>query len=323
MDFVVGQLVLFASTYFIPAGTLACDGSTQSVDQWPELAELLGTTFGGDGTTTFGLPDHPVGHDAMADRHAGPGVRQRPVRDGRRGPPDGRAAAGRLEHRRDLGPCDGRTLPINSTQALFALTGTMFGGDGITTFAVPNLPPLGGSISWWIANYGQFPDTSCDPVTPQYPRGQSLAAYIASITYLAYDAKPVVTTAASSCAGGRPLPVNPVDRLFSLLGTGSVATGSSSSPSPTCRSSATSRRPSSSTASSRASEPDPSSHRRDRVTQRAWLCGDGAVVGGVPITSAWSMPDPGTDAAYAKDLDATSTLGGHDNAHRRPARCAR
>ena len=51
----------------------------------------------------------------------------------------------------------------------------------------------------------------------------------------------------------------------------------------------------------------------DRATQRAWLCGDGAVVGAVPITSAWSMPDPGTYAVYAKDLDATSTLGGHDS----------
>ena len=51
----------------------------------------------------------------------------------------------------------------------------------------------------------------------------------------------------------------------------------------------------------------------DRATQRAWLCGDGAVVAAVPITSAWSMPDPGTYPVYAKDLDATSTLGGHDS----------
>jgi hypothetical protein len=51
----------------------------------------------------------------------------------------------------------------------------------------------------------------------------------------------------------------------------------------------------------------------DRATQRAWLCGDGAVVVAVPITSAWSMPDPGSYPVYAKDLDATSTLGGHDS----------
>ncbi len=49
----------------------------------------------------------------------------------------------------------------------------------------------------------------------------------------------------------------------------------------------------------------------DRATQRAWLCGDGVIVAAMPITSAWSMPDPGRYPVYAKDLDATSTLGGH------------
>jgi microcystin-dependent protein len=36
-------------------------------------------------------------------------------------------------------PCNGQTLPINQNQALFALLGTMYGGDGRTTFALPNL----------------------------------------------------------------------------------------------------------------------------------------------------------------------------------------
>ena len=35
--------------------------------------------------------------------------------------------------------CDGRLLPINQNQALFSLLGTTYGGDGITTFALPNL----------------------------------------------------------------------------------------------------------------------------------------------------------------------------------------
>jgi microcystin-dependent protein len=36
-------------------------------------------------------------------------------------------------------PCNGQTLPINQNQALFALLGTMYGGNGQTTFALPNL----------------------------------------------------------------------------------------------------------------------------------------------------------------------------------------
>jgi hypothetical protein len=48
----------------------------------------------------------------------------------------------------------------------------------------------------------------------------------------------------------------------------------------------------------------------DREHQRAWLCGDGEVTREVPITSAWSQPDPGDYQVYAKDLHASSTLSG-------------
>lgn len=42
--------------------------------------------------------------------------------------------------------CDGRLLPITVNQALFSILGTTFGGDGRTTFGLPNLQgriPLG------------------------------------------------------------------------------------------------------------------------------------------------------------------------------------
>src|SRR6478609_2509939 len=35
--------------------------------------------------------------------------------------------------------CNGQGLPINQNQALFALLGTTYGGNGQTTFALPNL----------------------------------------------------------------------------------------------------------------------------------------------------------------------------------------
>jgi len=35
--------------------------------------------------------------------------------------------------------CDGQILPINQNQALFSLLGTTYGGDGRTTFALPDL----------------------------------------------------------------------------------------------------------------------------------------------------------------------------------------
>lgn len=35
--------------------------------------------------------------------------------------------------------CDGQILPINQNQSLYSLLGTTFGGDGRTTFALPDL----------------------------------------------------------------------------------------------------------------------------------------------------------------------------------------
>ena len=40
---------------------------------------------------------------------------------------------------RDWALCDGQLLPISSYQALYSIIGTTYGGDGRTTFAVPDL----------------------------------------------------------------------------------------------------------------------------------------------------------------------------------------
>ena len=38
--------------------------------------------------------------------------------------------------------CEGQTLPINPNQSLFSLIGTYYGGDGRTTFQLPDTRPL-------------------------------------------------------------------------------------------------------------------------------------------------------------------------------------
>jgi len=47
--------------------------------------------------------------------------------------------------------CNGQLMAINQNQALFALLGTFYGGDGVSTFALPNLQgrvPMGvGSLT--------------------------------------------------------------------------------------------------------------------------------------------------------------------------------
>ncbi|MFC2015153.1 phage tail protein [Chloroflexota bacterium] len=40
---------------------------------------------------------------------------------------------------RGFAQCDGQILPINQNQSLYSLLGTIYGGDGRTTFALPDL----------------------------------------------------------------------------------------------------------------------------------------------------------------------------------------
>jgi microcystin-dependent protein len=52
----VGEVRMFAGN-FAPRGWAFCDGQLLSVSQNDALFSLLGTIYGGDGRTTFGLPD--------------------------------------------------------------------------------------------------------------------------------------------------------------------------------------------------------------------------------------------------------------------------
>ena len=52
----VGEMRMFAGN-FAPRGWAFCDGQLLAVSQNDALFSLLGTIYGGDGRTTFGLPD--------------------------------------------------------------------------------------------------------------------------------------------------------------------------------------------------------------------------------------------------------------------------
>ena len=52
----MGEIRIFAGN-FAPVGWHLCDGSLLTISAYDTLYALLGTTYGGDGVTTFGLPD--------------------------------------------------------------------------------------------------------------------------------------------------------------------------------------------------------------------------------------------------------------------------
>jgi len=207
----LGEINLFAGN-FAPRGWAMLNGQTLPIAQNTALFSILGTQFGGDGRTTFALPDMR-GRSAMRFGN-GPGLRGysmgqavgservtlspgqmpshvHPVS----GIPDTTPAGGSQPHTnmkpslainfninaqgifpsRNAGagtpttssldptlaivqmfagnfnpigtvPTQGQLLPIAQNTALFSLLGTAYGGDGRTTFGLPDLQgrlPLG------------------------------------------------------------------------------------------------------------------------------------------------------------------------------------
>jgi len=70
----VGEISYFAGN-FPPRGWAFCDGQLLAISQYDALFSLLGTMYGGDGRTTFALPDM---RGRVAIHHgAGPGLSNR------------------------------------------------------------------------------------------------------------------------------------------------------------------------------------------------------------------------------------------------------
>jgi len=204
VDPFIGEVGLFANN-FAPRGWAFCDGQLLQISENTALFSLLGTTYGGDGRTTFGLPDLR-GRTAIGEG-AGPGLTPRPL-GSKTGvenvtlteaqmpshahtlplPPSSDmtgstggnqphtnmqpslalnyiiALQGIYPSRNDDGTvrssfdpylgeislfagnfaprgwafCDGQLLSISQNSALFSLLGTIYGGDGRTTFALPD-----------------------------------------------------------------------------------------------------------------------------------------------------------------------------------------
>lgn len=52
----IGEIRMFAGN-FAPAGWMFCEGQLLPISQYDALFNLIGTTYGGDGQSTFALPD--------------------------------------------------------------------------------------------------------------------------------------------------------------------------------------------------------------------------------------------------------------------------
>lgn len=195
----IGQVVA-STTNFAPAGFRFADGQLLSIAEHSALFSVIGTTYGGDGSETFGLPDlrgrtiigagqgpgltarslgETVGADTFTLTESQMPQHAHALGDGTGSSPTGGhdsvsnmqpslaltyliAAIGTYPsfdccmgiEQTVLGEitafsggytpdgwmlADGRLLRISEHSALFSLLGTTYGGDGRTTFALPDL----------------------------------------------------------------------------------------------------------------------------------------------------------------------------------------
>jgi microcystin-dependent protein len=183
---ILGEVMPFAGN-FVPADYLPADGRLLSISQQNlALYSLIGTTYGGDGVSTFALPDLRgrtiIGastFDQLGELVGSPTVSLSntqapngftsgvqpfenrepslalnyvialtgifPSQSGGSGVDPTTPFLGEvMAFAGDFAPsgwalCNGQLLPINQNQALFSLLGTTYGGDGRTTFALPDL----------------------------------------------------------------------------------------------------------------------------------------------------------------------------------------
>ncbi|NQY30112.1 MAG: phage tail protein [Flavobacteriaceae bacterium] len=77
MEPLIGEIIMFGGN-FAPRSWAFCDGQLLAISQNTALFSILGTTYGGDGRTTFGLPDlrgrvaiHPGNGPGLTSRRLG------------------------------------------------------------------------------------------------------------------------------------------------------------------------------------------------------------------------------------------------------------
>ena len=80
MEQYIGQIMMFGGN-FAPRSWALCNGQLLPISSYTALFSILGTTYGGDGRTTFALPDL----QGRVPVHAGNGAGLPPVRLGAKG----------------------------------------------------------------------------------------------------------------------------------------------------------------------------------------------------------------------------------------------
>ena len=236
---------------FPPFGAPSCAGQLLAIGSNTKLFSILGTSFGGDGKSTFALPDLrnmvAVGGTMIGQQQAyglacTAMIAASPAAGKTNYPPAGMVAM----FGGNFAPigwfvADGSTLAIAQYTALFSIIGTTYGGDGESTFMLPNLttvvedPDYPGLAPMGAGRGPGQPPVALGEVVAPYGYGLNCMISLTGI-YPSTDGNgsfppndqiigEVVAFAGSSIpagwalADGSLLPISGNEALFSLIGT--------------------------------------------------------------------------------------------------------
>jgi microcystin-dependent protein len=178
----VGTIVDFAGSTH-PTGWYLCAGQSFPIASYPELYATIGTTYGGDGITTFNLPDLRGRLTAGLDNLGGT--------------PAGRiTGAGSGVPGQTLGGSGGEQN-VTLAQTNMPVTGPTFTGNGITVNSDQN------DVATWGGN-----STTAQPgASAAYPEASNMGHGYISVTF----------TPSGTVAGGSATPVITMPPVMMLL----------------------------------------------------------------------------------------------------------
>ena len=162
----IGEIRMFGGT-FAPVGWLMCDGSLQAIQNYDVLYSLIGTTYGGDGNSTFGLPNL----QSRVPVHFGTG-------------PNGTVA---------IGQAAGAETVTITTNTMPAHTHVAVATNSAATAAAPssNMLLANSSLATILPYGNDAPQTSLSPssTSPAYTNGphNNLQPYLAINFIIAFD----------------------------------------------------------------------------------------------------------------------------------------
>lgn len=202
----LAQVDLFAGQT-VPRGWMACKGQLLPIETYSQLFSLLGTTYGGNGRTDFGLPN-------LTDQNDVPyyiNVASQPIGEG--ATPTAVLSeiilfAGNFTIR-GYAECNGQLVSLSGNEALYAALGPGWPTEN-NAFPLPNLTPPNEHMRYLIALTGMEP-------AGQGGNYQNLEGTVSGIGTVA-NTNPV-TSPTWVPADGRSLASDEYQMLFSQIGT--------------------------------------------------------------------------------------------------------